>query len=142
VLGLDYRAAFERLLAMRFAVVRLSASSREIEQFGYADLDWLLAEADRAGQPVVLTVGMKALGSPEFYLPAGLDPTLRPFSGAPSATRVRSSGGTATIRRWSPGRSRTSRSTAQAPRAGRFQGASSARKPGWFARWIVTGRCC
>ena len=75
-LGLDYRVAFERILAMRFAVLRLSASWHEIERFGYADLDWLLAEAARAGQPVLLTVGMKALGWPEFYLPAGLDPNL------------------------------------------------------------------
>jgi hypothetical protein len=73
-LGLDYRAAFKRILAMRFAVVRLSASWRETEEFGYADLDWLLAEAEQARQPVLVTVGMKALGWPEFYLPSGLDP--------------------------------------------------------------------
>jgi len=73
-LGLDSHSAFERILAMRFAVVRLSASWREIEQFGYADLDWYLAEAEQARQPVLLTIGMKALGWPEFYLPSGLDP--------------------------------------------------------------------
>ena len=73
-LGLDYRAAFERICAMRLALIRLSCSWREIAQFGYGDLDWLLGEAERANQPVLLTVGMKALGWPEFYLPDDLQP--------------------------------------------------------------------
>ena len=59
---------------MRFGILRLSASWREIEQFGYGHLDWLLTAAERARQPVLLTVGMKALGWPEFYLPEGLNP--------------------------------------------------------------------
>jgi hypothetical protein len=73
-LGLDYRAAFERICAMRLALIRLSASWREIAQFGYEHLDWLLGEAGRVNQPVLLTVGMKALGWPEFYLPDELQP--------------------------------------------------------------------
>jgi hypothetical protein len=73
-LGLDYRAAFERICAMRFGLVRLSASWREIAQFGYGHLDWLLGEAERSRQPVLLTVGMKALGWPEFYLPYDMRP--------------------------------------------------------------------
>jgi hypothetical protein len=73
-LGLDYRAAFERICAMRFALIRLSASWREVAQFGYGHLDWLLGEAERVSQPVLVTVGMKALGWPEFYLPADMDP--------------------------------------------------------------------
>jgi hypothetical protein len=73
-LGLDYRVAFARICAMRFGIIRLSASWREVAQFGYEHLDWLLGEAQRSGQRVVLTVGMKALGWPEFYLPDGLDP--------------------------------------------------------------------
>jgi hypothetical protein len=75
--GLDYRAAFERVCGMGLAVVRLSASWRDIEQFGYGDLDWLLAHAADARQRVLLTVGMKALGWPEFYLPEGLTPSDR-----------------------------------------------------------------
>ena len=59
---------------MRFGIVRLSASWREIEQFGYEHLDWLLAASERARQPVLLTLGMKAQGWPEFYLPEGLNP--------------------------------------------------------------------
>jgi len=59
---------------MRFGLIRLSASWREIAQFGYGHLDWLLGEADRSSQPVLLTVGMKALGWPEFYLPDGMHP--------------------------------------------------------------------
>ena len=73
-LGLDYRTAFERICAMGFGRIRLSASWREIAQFGYGDLDWLLSEAERLSQPVLLTVGMKALGWPEFYLPEGVRP--------------------------------------------------------------------
>src|SRR2546421_7776413 len=72
-LGLDYQKAFARVCSMDFAVVRLSASWREVAQFGYQHLDWLFGHAESVGQPVVLTVGMKALGWPEFYLPEGLD---------------------------------------------------------------------
>lgn len=73
-LGLDYREAFSRICAMDFAVIRLSASWREVAEFGWAHLDWLMGHAEQVGQPVVLTVGMKALAWPEFYLPEGLDP--------------------------------------------------------------------
>jgi len=73
--GLDYRAAFERVCGMGLAVIRLSASWREIAQAGYGDLDWLLTYAADARQRVVLTVGLKALGWPEFYLPEGLNPS-------------------------------------------------------------------
>jgi Cellulase (glycosyl hydrolase family 5) len=74
-LGLDYQKAFARICAMGFAVVRLSASWRELAQFGYAHLDWLVNHSALVGQRIVLTVGMKALGWPEFYLPEGLDPS-------------------------------------------------------------------
>ena len=74
-LGLDYQKAFARICAMGFGVVRLSASWRELAQFGYGHLDWLVNHAALVGQRIVLTVGMKALGWPEFYLPEGLDPT-------------------------------------------------------------------
>ena len=73
-LGLDYRRAFARLCQLGFDVVRLSASWREVHNQGYQHLDWLIRHAEDAGQPVVLTVGMKALGWPEFYLPDGFNP--------------------------------------------------------------------
>ena len=73
-LGLDYQDAFAQLLGLRLSMIRLSASWREVAEFGWRHLDWLLDRADGAAQPVVLTVGMKALGWPEFYLPEGLDP--------------------------------------------------------------------
>lgn len=73
-LGLDYQAAFTQLLGLRFSLLRLSASWREVAEFGWRHLDWLLDRAAEAGQPVVLTLGMKALGWPEFYLPEGLSP--------------------------------------------------------------------
>jgi hypothetical protein len=71
-LGLDYRKAFQRVLDMHFRVIRLSTYWDQVDQAGYGELDWMMAEAKRAHQPVVLTVGMKALGWPEFYLPASV----------------------------------------------------------------------
>ena len=73
-LGLDYRAAFERVCELGLGPIRLAASWREVAQFGLAHLDWLLAEAQARSQRVLLTVGMKAPGWPEFHLPEGLEP--------------------------------------------------------------------
>lgn len=69
-LGLDYQVAFQQLETMHFRVIRLSAYWNEIDTFGYDELDWLMAEAERTGQPIVLSVGMKGLGWPEFYVPS------------------------------------------------------------------------
>ena len=71
-LGLDYQKAFIRLEAMHFRVVRLSAYWDQVDRDGYDQLDWLMNEAQRARQPIVLTVGMKALGWPEFFIPDSL----------------------------------------------------------------------
>src|SRR2546429_1998772 len=71
-LGLDYRSAFKRLEAMHFRVIRLSSYWDQVDKEGYDQLDWLMNEAQRARQPIVLTVGMKALGWPEFYVPASV----------------------------------------------------------------------
>lgn len=68
-LGLDYQKAFTRLEAMHFRVIRLSAYWDQVDRDGYDQLDWLMNEAQRAHQPVMLTVGMKALGWPEFFIP-------------------------------------------------------------------------
>jgi hypothetical protein len=73
-LGLDYQSAFTRLEAMHFRVIRLSAYWDQIDQDGYTQLDWMMSEARRAGQPIALTVGMKALGWPEFFIPASAMP--------------------------------------------------------------------
>ena len=56
------------------AVVRLSAYWDAIEAAGYAELDWQLAAARSGGVPVLLTVGMKAMRWPEFYIPGALTP--------------------------------------------------------------------
>ena len=65
-MGLDYRSAFTRLEALHFRVIRLSAYWDQIDQEGYGQLDWLMSEAQRSGQPIVLAVGMKGLGWPEL----------------------------------------------------------------------------
>ena len=73
-LGLDYQAAFRQLEAMHFRVIRLSAYWNQIDSEGYDQLDWLMQEAARSKQPIVLTVGMKGLGWPEFYIPEAIIP--------------------------------------------------------------------
>jgi hypothetical protein len=73
-LGLGYRSAFIRLEALHFRVIRLSAYWDQVDQEGYGQLDWMMSEARRAGQPIALTVGMKALGWPEFFIPASVMP--------------------------------------------------------------------
>ncbi|HEY0493120.1 MAG TPA: hypothetical protein VGD57_06605, partial [Candidatus Dormibacteraeota bacterium] len=73
-LGLDYRSAFRGLEAMHFRVIRLSAYWNQVDQNGYEQLDWLMQEAAKNRQPVVLTVGMKGLGWPEFYIPTAFAP--------------------------------------------------------------------
>ncbi|HEY8678839.1 MAG TPA: hypothetical protein VIN39_09450 [Candidatus Dormibacteraeota bacterium] len=73
-LGLDYQLAFKRLEALHFRVIRLSAYWDQVDQDGYDQLDWLMQEAARSRQPVLLTVGMKGLGWPEFYIPAAVMP--------------------------------------------------------------------
>jgi hypothetical protein len=85
-LGLDYQKAFTRLEAMHFRVIRLSAYWDEVDASGYDELDWLMKEAVRNRQPVVLTVGMKALGWPEFYIPGSVMPVDGLSSGQDVAT--------------------------------------------------------
>lgn len=85
-LGLDYRQAFIRLEAMHFRVIRLSAYWDEVDATGYDGLDWLMKEAARNHQPVVLTVGMKGLGWPEFYIPDSVSPAAGLSSGQDVAT--------------------------------------------------------
>jgi hypothetical protein len=73
-LGLDYRVAFKRLEAMHFRLIRLSTYWDQVDREGYDQLDWLMSEARKSHQPVALTVGMKALGWPEFFIPASAAP--------------------------------------------------------------------
>ena len=73
-LGLDWQQSYRRLEAMHFKVIRLSAYWDQVDGEGYDQLDWLLKESQASGQPVVLSVGMKGLGWPEFYIPRQLQP--------------------------------------------------------------------
>src|SRR5437879_9691707 len=73
-LGLDYKVAFKRLEAMHFRVIRLSTYWDQVDREGYDQLDWLMSEARKSHQPVALTVGMKALGWPEFFIPPSAVP--------------------------------------------------------------------
>ena len=68
-LGLDWRQTYRDLEDMHFKVIRLSVYWDQVDAEGYDQVDWLMQESLRSGQPVVLTVGMKALGWPEYYIP-------------------------------------------------------------------------
>ena len=75
---------------MDLCLVRISAYWDQIYQDGYTELDWMLDAAHVARQSILLTVGMKAIRWPEFYIPQdvevrphrngriGLDSTLAP----------------------------------------------------------------
>jgi hypothetical protein len=73
-LGLDPRDSFGRVLQLGPALIRLSAYWDEIRAHGYDELDWLLDRARAADQPILLTVGMKGIQWPEFYIPPELVP--------------------------------------------------------------------
>jgi hypothetical protein len=85
-MGLDYQKAFTRLEALHFRVIRLSAYWDQIDQEGYDQLDWLMNEAQRTGQPVALAVGMKGLGWPEFYIPPSAMPAAGLLQGQDAAS--------------------------------------------------------
>jgi hypothetical protein len=73
-LGLDWQASYKRLEALHFKVIRISAYWNQVDSEGYDQLDWLLQQSKASGQPVVLSVGMKGLGWPEYYIPPGFEP--------------------------------------------------------------------
>lgn len=73
-LGLEGHQSFRQLEGMGFGIIRLSAYWDEVNGQGYRGLDWYLDEASSSGQPVALSVGMKAVGWPEYYIP----PTMLP----------------------------------------------------------------
>jgi len=81
--GMDDLEAFQHLEAMGFGVVRLAVSWAAVDSKGFGRLDRLVEEAGQSGQALILSVGMKAPGWPEYHIPAGLsaagptDPRLR-----------------------------------------------------------------
>ena len=58
--------------------MRLSTYWDEVDRAGYDELDRQLVEVERAGREVILTVGMKAQGWPEFAIPERLAPGVPP----------------------------------------------------------------
>ena len=66
--------------------LRLSAYWDEIDEAGFGDLDWLVAQASAAGRELLLTVGMKAQGWPEFYIPKRLRPVAEPGTDVAAAS--------------------------------------------------------
>ncbi|HEY2592566.1 MAG TPA: hypothetical protein VGK33_01545 [Chloroflexota bacterium] len=73
-LGLEPRAALDRLLAYPFQLLRLGAYWNRLEpaagQFVTDELDALIDAAERAGKHVLLGLGaVKNFGYPEFFVP-------------------------------------------------------------------------
>lgn len=73
-LGLDPAAALRRLLRLGFSPVRVSANWDQVAAGGYGTLDAVVAAVEAAGARALVTVGMKAMRWPEFYLPPGIPP--------------------------------------------------------------------
>ncbi len=72
--GISAQMTFGQVLELRLGLVRVSAYWDEIRREGYAGLDWLIDVAKAARQPILLTVGMKAIQWPEFYIPPDVRP--------------------------------------------------------------------
>src|SRR5689334_13835364 len=74
--GLAWQSAYQQILDLAPALVRIGAYWSEIEATqgvcDFSTLDWLLDQAQQRQQSVVMSVGMKAPRWPEFYLPAWL----------------------------------------------------------------------
>src|SRR2546429_9763756 len=70
--GLDPARAFRQVLDMGFGLVRVSAHWDELDDGRWRPLEVLLEAAERVGQPLLVTVGMKAIRWPEFYVPPAL----------------------------------------------------------------------
>ena len=70
---LSVEEAFSQLLDLKLGLVRISCYWNEIEktkdQYDFSQIVTLLQMAEKANQKIVLTVGMKAVRWPEFYLP-------------------------------------------------------------------------
>jgi hypothetical protein len=77
-LGLDPIASFAKVAAMGFSPLRISTYWNEVASEGYGALDALVSAAERAEAKVVLTVGMKAMRWPEFFVPSAISPSERP----------------------------------------------------------------
>lgn len=72
-LGLDPTRAFARVLEMGFRLIRVSCYWDEVDASGYRNLDALVEAAEAAGARLLVTVGVKAMRWPEFYIPGRLD---------------------------------------------------------------------
>lgn len=80
-LGIDWKDAYKKTLAMQFDVIRLGAYWNRIEKeegvYDFRELDWQLRLARQKGTRILLTVGMKAPRWPEFHLPAWLSKNIK-----------------------------------------------------------------
>ncbi len=75
-LKLDSDKSFQTALDMHFDILRLGIYWDESEpksgQYNFESIENLLTQSDQAGQPVLLSVGMKAPRWPEYFIPKWL----------------------------------------------------------------------
>jgi hypothetical protein len=73
-LSLTHEHAFRELLSLKLDVIRLCCYWSDIEKkqgvFDLAFMHEMLHQCDRAGQNVVVTIGMKAPRWPEYFIPS------------------------------------------------------------------------
>ena len=82
--GLDYREAFERVLASdQLGVIRIGSYWSEVDRDGWDKLDWLVEQAVAYDKQIMLTVGVKSPRWPEYWLPEHMG-----FEGAPDWTQL------------------------------------------------------
>jgi hypothetical protein len=74
-LDIDYQTAYQRLMQLSPALVRLAAYWNQVEpqrgEFDFSSLDWLVDNTP-PGTHLVLTLGMKAPRWPEYFIPTWL----------------------------------------------------------------------
>jgi hypothetical protein len=79
--NLPWQATFNAALDASPALVRVGVYWNEVEAtrgtYDFSTVDWLLDQASRRQQPVLLTVGMKAPRWPEYYFPEWLASRLK-----------------------------------------------------------------
>ncbi|OGK67010.1 hypothetical protein A2313_01625 [Candidatus Roizmanbacteria bacterium RIFOXYB2_FULL_41_10] len=71
---LSVQEAFLALIDLKLDLVRLSCYWSEIEKapgnYDFSQIETLLQMAEKAGQKIVITIGLKAVRWPEFYIPS------------------------------------------------------------------------
>ncbi len=83
--GVDWRQNYTALLEdLKFKNLRIAAYWDRLEprqgEYDFSELDWMVAEASKAGAKLTVVVGQKNIRYPECYYPAWLDSNDKPLA--------------------------------------------------------------